>query len=244
MHFSIDVYAYAVMSNHLHLVIRIRPDCAESFSEDEVIRRWSATYSVPRELDQRGDREALISKWRARLSSISWFMRALNEPLARIANKEDGCTGRFWEGRFKSQALLDPGAILRCMAYVDLNPVRAGLCKGIEDSLYTSARARLVGNDDWLAKLPAKEALSDLQLDLRDYLELLRLSGGRIQGGVQREPPARLAKLLEQSGLDEPSWLRSLMRQHRWHRMIGTRDTLIRYARMQGVATLRSAWAI
>ena len=67
----------------------------------------------------------------------------LNEHIAREANKEDNVTGRFWEGRFKSQALLDEQALITCMAYVDLNPVRAGIVDTPEASDYTSIQERI-----------------------------------------------------------------------------------------------------
>ena len=80
----------------------------------------------------------LAATYRARLPDLSWYMRVLNESIARQANAEDGAKGHFWEGRFKSQALLDEQALLAVMAYVDLNPVRAGMADDLESSAHTS----------------------------------------------------------------------------------------------------------
>jgi hypothetical protein len=87
---------------------------------------------------ERQQAEDLGEIWRDRLTSVSWFMRCLNEHIAREANEEHDCTGRFREARFKSQALLDHRAVLACLAYVDLNPVRAGIADTPETSDYTS----------------------------------------------------------------------------------------------------------
>jgi hypothetical protein len=59
-----------------------------------------------------------------------------------LANLEDHCTGRFWESRFSSQALLDEKALAACTAYVDLNPIRAGLAERLSDSAHTSIKRR------------------------------------------------------------------------------------------------------
>jgi len=67
----------------------------------------------------------------------------LNEYISKRANIEDNCTGHFWESRFKSQALLDERALLTCMAYVDLNPIRACMAKTPETSEYTSIQERI-----------------------------------------------------------------------------------------------------
>ena len=70
-------------------------------------------------------------------------MRVMNESIARKANSADQFTGHFWEGRFKSQALLDEQAVLTAMAYVDLNPIRAQMAETPEDSDHTSVAERI-----------------------------------------------------------------------------------------------------
>ena len=154
--FAIDVCAYAIMSNHFHLVLHIDVDQAGAWTFDEVIDHWLALYKGPevahkykvgepiRALDQEALSD-LVVLWRARLSDLSWYMHCLNETIARMANEEDKCTGRFWEGRFRSQALLDAAALVSCMAYVDLNPIRAGMSESLAESEFTSIQERLAG---------------------------------------------------------------------------------------------------
>ena len=160
--FALEFAAYAIMANHLHLILKTDPQRARAWSDLEVARRWVRLYpkalqratqhaATPEEA-QRLAREFIanlaaqkrrIRIWRKRLASISWFNKLLKEPIARRANQEDDCTGHFWEGRFKSYRLLDDAAILACMVYVDLNPLRAGAAAGLEDSLFTSILQRM-----------------------------------------------------------------------------------------------------
>lgn len=117
--FAVAIYAYAVMSNHVHVVVFVDPDAAVRWSDEEVGARWARLFPIrlpDGSVDEQATRNRAlatigsperVATCRARLASLSWFMRCLNEPIARRANKEDACTGRFWEGRFKCQALLD-----------------------------------------------------------------------------------------------------------------------------------------
>jgi hypothetical protein len=153
--FAIDVCAYAILENHYHTILRTRPDILAKWSDREVATRWLTLF--PQHRDIRGapilpfekeicalaDRPERIAQLRRRLSSLSWFNGRLNEFIARAANKEDKVKGRFWESRFKCQALLDEAAIAACMVYVDLNPIRAGLAATPEESDFTSIQERI-----------------------------------------------------------------------------------------------------
>ena len=147
--FAIDVCAYSVMETHLHDILRLRPDLASAWSDHEVATRWLTLYPRKKKIPLEIQISALsscpgrIAKLRRRLSSLSWFMGRLNEHIARLANKEDDVKGHFWESRFKCQALLDDAAIAACMAYVDLNPIRAGQAATPEESDFTSIQERI-----------------------------------------------------------------------------------------------------
>ena len=147
-HFAVEVLAYAVMANHSHFVLWCRPSVAAGWSAEEVARRWLELFgkrgdSLETEVARVAPDAEKIAIWRERLGNVSWFMRCLNEWLARKANAEDECTGRFWEGRFKCQLLEDEGAVLACMAYVDLNPVRAKVATCLEESRLTGVHDRI-----------------------------------------------------------------------------------------------------
>jgi len=152
--FAIDIAAYVVMSNHYHLVVYVDETEATAWSDEEVCHRWSHLYHghplVDRLLSGSCSCETevtkaqeIVTKWRTRLADLSWFMRNLNEYIARKSNSEDNCKGRFWEGRFKSQALLDEKAVLACMAYVDLNPIRAKMADSVNNAQFTSVFERI-----------------------------------------------------------------------------------------------------
>ena len=233
--FAIDVCAYAVMNNHYHLVLKLCPLQIDGLADDDVMDRWCALFKGPLLIQRYRDGEDLkpferntvsdiVNVWRSKLASISWFMRCLNQPIARQANLEDKCTGKFWESRFSSQALKSEEALLSCMAYVDLNPVRAGISDTPESSSYTSFRERLQSEfdlqqaiDDQAESgdlldimtplkplLPFENRLIDnwqagILFDFEDYLNLVDWTGGIIRsdkrGHLEEHLPPILARL-------------------------------------------------
>jgi len=258
--FSIEVCAYSIMSNHYHLVLYVNEAEINSCSHEDICKRWSKIYSIPSivsswlqgELDS--DQQvkvalSIIDTWRDRLSNISWFMRCLNEFIARKANKEDNCKGRFWEGRFKSQALLDEKALLTCMVYVDLNPIRAKLNSSVDESEYTSALERIHGKahhadnrDNPVVKplmkfigADAPNESTGICFSLIDYLELVDWSGRATLEDKLGAIPDNTPHLLKTLALDNKTWI-SLANGFgkNYHGAVGTQEELTLFAEHTG----------
>ena len=205
--FAVDLCAYAIMSNHYHIVVRINAEHVDDWTDEEVARRWMQIFSGPLLMHQYlADADltkaelkcvaALLASWRERLANLSWFMRCINEPIARMANSEDHCTGSFWEGRFKSQALLDVRALLACMAYVDLNPIRAATARTPEQSDYTSIQERIESTEG-ICLRPFNDNEEDgIPFNLKDYLELVDWGGREIKRNKRGYIPASTPPIL------------------------------------------------
>lgn len=217
--YCIDISAYAVMSNHYHLVAFINKETALSLSANEIIERWCREHQMPPLIQQfvagnfmsNAEINAcnrLIETWRARLYSISWFMKELNYAIAVQANKEDQCTGRFWEGRFKSQALLSDKALLCAMAYVDLNPIRSKMAKTPEQSAHTAIKARLISLKNGHTSTQSlqnfrgyehNDKKQGIPFRLMDYIELIDWVGRQIRddkpGHIEESQPKILTRL-------------------------------------------------
>jgi len=152
--FSIAVGGFSVLDNHLHVLVRLDPQVAAGWSDEDVVRRWGRLFP-PR--DQKRQPLPVSNDWvqwrlqdagwvataRQRLQSLSWLMKCLKEPLARLANRQDKTRGFFFEGRFKSVAILDEESLLATCAYIDLNPVAAGIAEVPETSKHTSIKERV-----------------------------------------------------------------------------------------------------
>ncbi|WP_320824133.1 transposase [Reinekea sp.] len=231
--FCIDICAYAVMSNHYHVVLHVNVPEQANLSLEEVIQRWHSLYRgnqlVHRFLQdeplcaaERVTLQDMAEQWRERLGNISWFMKALNEGVARDANIEDKCTGRFWEGRFKSQALLDEQALAACMAYVDLNPIRAKMTNTPETSNHTAVQKRIaeVNNtpqDKTTPNQPAtlfpfvgnprKDMPQGLPFKLEDYLELVDWTARTLRDTKRGVTSQKASTVLQRLKIEPRNWL-------------------------------------
>ncbi|KGJ91039.1 transposase [Colwellia psychrerythraea] len=252
--FALDICAYAIMSNHTHIVLFVDVTKAKSWSTSEVLERWHKLFKgtlITQQYCRGGIPDYLmvslletVEVYRNRLMDISWFMRLLNQSIAIQANLEDNCTGHFWEGRFKSQALLDEAALAACMAYVDLNPVRASIAKTPESSEYTSVKQRVISADKGKKPTrllpfvgnPRSIMPKGLPFEFKDYLELIELTGRCLREGkvgyIEENQPALLTRL----NINPENWL-TLSKGFRklFHGAVGHSNVLAEYCVHKGL---------
>ncbi len=250
--FCIEIAGYSIMSNHYHVVLNVNADDALALSDDQVIERWLKLYRGS-ELVQRynnGEQltnseqkqlKATVEQYRDNLTNISRFMANLNEYIARKANKEDGCKGRFWEGRFESQALLDDTSVLRMICYVDLNPVRAGITDYPEHSDHTSIKRRIThGHDGLLQFKPERDSPGELiypclPISFENYLNLLDSSGRVFRSDKRGAIPDSSPPIFQRLALPEAQWLASMKLQTLpVQRAIGRKAQIIDYCAAVG----------
>jgi len=247
--FAVDVAGYAVMTNHLHVVVRPVPDRIQTWSDEQVARAWlracapmgrDGCIREPTDLriEAAIDQTEKLATWRKRLGSLSWLMKALKEPISRLANVEDDCTGTFWEGRFQSVPLLDQAAIVSCLAYVDLNPVRANLADSPESSEHTSIAKRIRARQaervaqqtqdphkhrqlreisrqaQWLVSIATATAGPNGHggIPQDDYFCLVDVTGRAMRRGKRGRIPRELPAILQRLDIDSATWVRSMER--------------------------------
>jgi hypothetical protein len=246
--FAVDLCGYAVLSSHYHIVLRTDPHRVDDWSDEEVADKWiqvsprkpshpdAAARAKIRRAAMLEDKERLLIL-RERLGSLSWFMGFINEPLARLANKEDRCKGRFWESRFSSQRLLDENAILAGMVYVDLNPVRAGMTDDVAKGEHTSLAKRTKESCQEALVEPFNNGSGPLPFDfsLADYTCLAQWTAT----AQQSTRPVSLSKAT--FSVTKEYWLGSyLPKPGRWQRAIGSVQSLKDYAKEIGQRWIRT----
>ena len=218
-------------------MLHVDKDLASKADPKDIVRRWHQIYKPkevtekylngePLDSHEKNQINILIDTWRTRLYDISWFMKVLNENTSRRANKEDKCTGHFWESRYKSQALLDEQAVLSAMAYVDLNPIRAAMADTPENSDHTSIQLRI---EYWKQKANQVNADSNetmqpksllpfagnlrqpmpkgLIFNLIDYIELVDWTGRVIRDDKRRAIPESALPILTRLNISTDHWI-------------------------------------
>jgi hypothetical protein len=188
-YFAVDLANYQVVSNHFHLIARTRPDLVELLSDEEVAWRWKmawANYDLRRGIWDRLPSDAEIREVlqqpkklalaRQALSSLSWFVSRIKEPIAREINRKLDTTGHCWGERFGSRELLDDAAIMACSQYIDLNRLKAGLDPSLDQTRFGAIQERIQQGRveealDALEMIRRREG-DQLAIELEDFLNL------------------------------------------------------------------------
>jgi hypothetical protein len=129
--YFVEILGFCLMGNHFHLLVKMFPK--HKFTDEDIQKRYEKFY---------GDDGIFAAGWipslREKLSSLSEFVREIKVGFARFYNKTHNRRGYFWGDRFKSVIVENGETLINCLAYIDLNPLRAGLVKRPEEYRWNS----------------------------------------------------------------------------------------------------------
>ena len=131
--YFVEVLGLCIMDNHFHLLVRMLPE--DFFDDQEVLRRFSLYYGPDIKPELTEDK---IESFRKKWESLSEYVKDIKQRFSRYYNKKYDRKGFFWADRFKSVIVENGDTLINCLAYIDLNPVRAGLCSKPEDYRWNS----------------------------------------------------------------------------------------------------------
>ncbi len=253
--FCIDILGFAIMSNHLHILLKVNHKKIKLLDDEDIVTRWRKLYpksAVIEEMENElllQDKEKL-RKIKMRLVNISWFMKSISEYIAKKANKEDGCKGRFWEGRFVCKRIYDEASALQCALYIDLNPIRAKVSNLPEKSIFTSAYERIkaknakeklkkVNNsfnrqclekeskrDSWLLNIDKKDG-GFLPISLSEYLVILDIAGRELKKDKRGNIPQTIIPILKRLKINSDNWIENLEKTNgAFSRFMGSKESM------------------
>ena len=176
--FFVEILGFCIMGNHFHLLVKVFP--GERFSDEDVMNRAKKYYG---KLDKKVD----VERFRQKCEMLSEFIKEIKQRFARYYNKKHDRRGYFWGERFKSVLLEDGPAVLNCLAYIDLNPVRAGLVKRPEEYRWCSISYHMAMGESggFLSKDLGLSGTTkgSFRKRLRAYREYLYEKGGLVVDG-------------------------------------------------------------
>ncbi len=167
--YYVDITSFAIMSNHFHILLSNRRDEVEKATKDELFSKYKEAYGnnaeppegsfIKKSYEIEYDEDGGVERLRKRLGSVSRYIQELKQGFTKWYNYKNKCKGVLWADRFKGIAISKGDAELICSAYVDLNPVRAGIVKKPEDYRWSSIglRVRNAGK--------SKKVLSTIQIE-------------------------------------------------------------------------------
>jgi REP element-mobilizing transposase RayT len=180
-----EVLGFCIMGNHFHLLVRMHP--GTDVNDREIQKRFEVYYGRERNQEVR-DREK-IGELRKKWEDLSEYVKEIKQGFSRFYNKRHNRKGFFWSERFKSVIVDNGDTLINCLAYIDLNPIRAGIVKKPEDYRWSSLGYHVqAGNRDGFLSTDfglVEFGVKDMEARLTHYRRYVYGKGGIRRSGVE-----------------------------------------------------------